>query len=37
MEGWRAWFISIAERKRKTPIGVVTIVTCDITPCKTEG
>jgi hypothetical protein len=38
MEEGRVWFIpSIAERKRKQPIGVVTIVTSDITPCQSDG
>jgi hypothetical protein len=34
MEGGReGGFISIAERKRKQPIGVVTIVTVDVNTC----
>jgi hypothetical protein len=38
MEGGRVGFIpSISERKRKQPIGVVTLVTHDATPCRMEG
>jgi hypothetical protein len=33
-DGRRAWFISIAERERKQPIGVVTVVTLDVTPLQ---
>jgi hypothetical protein len=33
----RAWFIPIAERKRKQPNGVVTVVTFDANICQASG
>jgi hypothetical protein len=36
MAGGKAGIISIAERKRKSPIGVVTVVTGDVTACRMD-
>ncbi len=36
-EGGQGFIPSIAERKRKQPIGVVTIVTGDVSPFQIDG
>ena len=36
-EGGQGFIPSIAERKRKQPIGVVTMVTGDVSPCQIDG
>jgi hypothetical protein len=38
MEGWKeGGVISIAERKRRQPLGVVTVVTLDVNCCQIDG
>jgi hypothetical protein len=36
-DGGRGRVISIAETKRKQPIGVVTVVTLDVSVCQPDG